>query len=134
MGNVTRVENIKWHLRKDGYVCGEHILLARLITNARRGDEVDHINGNRLDNRKKNLRIVTRKQNAINVSAHKDSVLGVRGVQRIDDGRILSNQFRAQIYVRGKNIQIGYFRTLLGAKRARRAAEKKYFKEYRRVR
>ena len=42
------------------------ILMHRSILNAKIGEEIDHINHNGLDNRKKNLRICTRSQNNMN--------------------------------------------------------------------
>jgi hypothetical protein len=57
-----------------GYVmviCGQkppqkHIQLARFVMNAKKGEIVDHINRDPLDNRRKNLRIVTKRQNCLN--------------------------------------------------------------------
>ena len=45
----------------------ESFTLSRYIMHAGRGDLVDHINRNRLDNRRCNLRIVNTRQNALNV-------------------------------------------------------------------
>jgi hypothetical protein len=58
----------------DGYpiiVCGKekpekYILLSRFVMNAKQGEIVDHINGDPLDNRRCNLRIVTPRQNSLN--------------------------------------------------------------------
>lgn len=47
------------------------ISLHRFIMNAPDGMEVDHINGNGLDNRRENLRICTRSENAKNIRKHK---------------------------------------------------------------
>ena len=44
------------------------ILIHRLITGAKRGEEVDHANGDKWDNRKANLRICTRSQNLMNTT------------------------------------------------------------------
>ena len=44
----------------------KYIQLSRFVMNAPKGRLVDHINGDRLDNRRKNLRIVTARQNALN--------------------------------------------------------------------
>ncbi|ADI67581.1 HNH endonuclease [Mobiluncus curtisii] len=45
-----------------------HIRMHRELLNAPAGIEVDHVNGNRLDNRRANLRLATRTQNACNRS------------------------------------------------------------------
>lgn len=65
----------KWHCNHDGYAkrTGYHpdgrsytVLMHRFIINAPKEMCVDHTNRNRLDNRRQNLRLCTRSQNAIN--------------------------------------------------------------------
>ena len=52
----------------------------RVIMNAQPGDIVDHINGNGLDNRKENLRIVSNKHNARNRKSHSGTSSIYKGV------------------------------------------------------
>lgn len=61
----------RWRVHKSsGYLAakieGKFTMFHRHILNAKAGDEIDHINRNRLDNRRSNLRFVTRTQNCFN--------------------------------------------------------------------
>lgn len=61
----------------------KYIVLARHLLNAPDGMEVDHINRNSLDNRRENLRLVTRTQNVVNRTARLDAnEWGYRGIVR----------------------------------------------------
>jgi hypothetical protein len=64
-----------------GFVDGDYKYkrqyLHRLIMNAPRNLQVDHINGNRLDNRKENLRLCMNKTNNRNKSQSKGAYKGV---------------------------------------------------------
>lgn len=94
------------------YVAGtDHIngravmcFLHRVIMNAPPGVEVDHINGNTLDNRRCNLRICTHKENGRNQKSHGGSSK-YKGVSWHKQRR----KWQAQIKVDGKNIHLGYF-------------------------
>ena len=55
----------------------------RIIMNNPSGLDIDHINGDTLDNRKENLRICTRAQNAQNRPLRKDSASGYKGVYEV---------------------------------------------------
>jgi hypothetical protein len=73
------------------------------------GYELDHINGNRKDNRIDNLRCVTRTQNAQNRhKPHKGNTSGVKGVSWYKR----SSKYVAQICVNGKRTTLGYRGTL----------------------
>lgn len=87
---------------------------------------VDHKNGNPLDNRRNNLRICNAQENARNCKASKSNLTGVLGVSFIKK----SGRYRARIMVDRKEIRLGNFKTLEEAKKAREAAELKYFGEY----
>lgn len=67
--DIDKVICLQWHITTGGYVESTSgiRLLHRLIMNAKEGEEVDHINGNKLDNRKENLRLCTREQNSHNI-------------------------------------------------------------------
>jgi len=101
--------------RKDGYLStrmrGAEVLCHRLAWLLHHSEEppteIDHINGDRSDNRAANLRPASRQENNQNRRcAHSNNRLGVMGVHRIRSGRYL-----ARIRVGGKSIHIGVFDT-----------------------
>ena len=61
------------------------IMMHRYILSADDEHEVDHINGNSLDNRRCNLRIVTRSENMANRAIFRNNTSGYKGVFRIGD-------------------------------------------------
>jgi len=61
----------KWYLRNDGYVAtvhnGKTLYIHRLVAKTPKGMHTDHLNHNKLDNRKENLRVCTHKENMQNI-------------------------------------------------------------------
>ena len=102
------------------------ITLSRLITDASKGYVVDHINHDKRDNRKINLRIVTVSQNGMNMIPPQDKEYECRGIEF----NLKVNKWAARISVNKKRISLGYFDILEDAVAARKKAEEKYYGEY----
>lgn len=85
-------------------------------------EQIDHINGQKDDNRLKNLRAVTDAENALNKRFTKISSSGVLGVTKRSD----TGTWQAHIGFRGQKIKLGTFSSLDAAIAARRAAEREY--------
>ncbi len=64
--DYERVSKHRWTARKGGRCAYTNMMMHRLIIDAPQGVEVDHANGDPLDNRKENLRLCTRSQNIAN--------------------------------------------------------------------
>jgi hypothetical protein len=69
----------------------------------------DHINGNRLDNRRQNLRIVTKAQAAQNRKANATGLSGLRGVSFHKNRKV--RPWMAEGSVNGQRYYLGYFDT-----------------------
>lgn len=121
--DVDKVKYSKWRLNCNGYVIstnkfdGKTTFLHRRILN-NTNQFVDHINGNVLDNRKQNLRLVTKSQNQMNVN--------YKGVSKTKN-----DKHYAHIKIKGKAINLGVYVDEEEALYARYFAEKLLFKEYR---
>jgi hypothetical protein len=81
--DVPRVQAYRWR-EADGYavtkINRKRVLMHRMILDVGPDVEVDHINGNRLDNRRSNLRIVIHAENAQNRGVRSDSLTGHRNI------------------------------------------------------
>ena len=116
----------RWHQDKDGAVwC--HVRkpvkgwttakLHRLITGAPAGMDVDHINHDRRDNRRCNLRVCTHAQNMQN-HLGLGARSGYRGVRQMKGGN-----WHARIQINKQDTHLGAFKTKELAWAARREAE-----------
>lgn len=92
--------------------CGKNTVLAhRIITSCPDGMVVDHINGNKLDNRKDNLRVCSHLENCWNRS-NNISVCYIKE----------RNKWRATIQVNGLSKHVGYYKTKEDAIEAKKKA------------
>lgn len=103
-----------------------HIYMHREILNAPDGVEVDHVDGNGLNNTRKNLRLCTRSQNMMNRRASSSNISGFKGVSW-DKSR---NNYLSKIKVKGKTINLGRFVDPIDAATAYDRAAVKYFGSY----
>lgn len=124
------IKDYCWCIDQYGYVRGNtktsKIKMHRLITGCIEGMVVDHINHNKTDNRKTNLRICTQQKNNMNRSIVSQNTSGVTGVFWNKN----NDKWGANIGLNGKTIYLGIYDNFEDAVEARMKAEKKYFGEY----
>lgn len=95
------------------------IFMHRAIMDTPEGFETDHINGIKLDNRRENLRIVTKELNQHNSKPRKDkSNSRYKGVTFYKSKRHKTGKWTARIQVNNKRITIGYYKTEIEAAKA----------------
>lgn len=124
----------KWHFLNAGYaartirmgkkfkkVLMHHILITRII-----GQEVDHKNGNKLDNRKQNLRLCTTTQNHWNRGKLKTNKSGYKGVH----WHKARQKWSVNITVNHKKYFLGYFTNKKKAATVYKATAKRFYKEF----
>jgi len=90
------------------------------------GSQTDHINGDRLDNRRANLRLCSPAENARNRKLQKNSTSGYSGVLF----HKANSKWKARIKHMGDWIHLGYFIDKEDAIRARSKAEDIYFGKF----
>lgn len=130
--DFEELNKFKWSVTPKGYVHrSSHnttLRIHRVIMSAPKGVQVDHINGNRLDNRKENLRLCNNSENQRNCRVRKTNKSGYKGVGSVYGG--VTKVFRARINVNKKQINLGVFETAEEAFKAYQEAAKKYHGEF----
>lgn len=108
--DIPLVEGYKWHITSEGYVKtaskrnDTHFMHHLIIGKPNKGYETDHINADPLDNRKSNLRVVTRSQNEHNTRSKQGSSSQYKGVSLVR-----ANRWKATIRMAGVKSRAKYF-------------------------
>lgn len=129
--DYDKIKDYCWLENPYGYIVSSTIkptpLMHRIVMNAVDGKiKVDHINHNRADNRKFNLRKVTQRENRRNTSISKSNTSGIIGVS----WRKEINKWQAYIGINDKHLYLGSFANKQDAIRCRLEAEAKYGGKY----
>lgn len=113
-----------YYIETNGYVRNSKTrkYLHRELLNAQKGEIVDHINGDRTDNRIENLRITDYYGNSRNKRRGSNNTSGYCGVKK----RSHRNLYMAYIRVHDKVLYLGDFKTVEEAAAVRKEAEIKY--------
>lgn len=132
--DYEKIKEFYWR-ENNGYICchkkfGDKkimLLMHRLVMDCVDDNSViDHINGNKNDNRKSNLRIATYTRNSQNRrNTALNNSTGFTGIKNSYNG-----SYRAYITVNGKNIDLGTYYSFEEAVRKRIKAELEYFGEF----
>lgn len=135
--DLEKIIAITWHLDRNGYphskryVAGRRstIRVHRLIVDVPKGYVCDHINGDKLDNRKSNLRICFQGQNSCNKKRQSNNTSGFIGVSWHSG----AEKWMASVCIKKKTIYLGLFKSAEDAAVARDAAAKKMYGEFARL-
>lgn len=103
----------RWSLGTDGYAYRytykngkpKRLAMHRAVLNAPDGTIADHINLNRLDNRRRNLRLATAADNARNVRKRSTNKSGFKGV------KFWKNRYMSSLTFQGRSVYMGRYET-----------------------
>lgn len=124
---LPTVKGYKWCLDSNGYVKNSNQDYLHRIIMQEANLFVDHVNGNKLDNRASNLRICTNADNLKNrVKLSSSNTSGILGVRFRKD----RNKWYAEIQVNNQKHYLGSYINKEDAIKARLKAEIEYFGEY----
>lgn len=129
------VSGYNWYEQKCGHskdnsyayarvpMTGARVAMHRMILEAQKGQQIDHINGDGLDNRRANLRFATQSQNLASARNHKNKYRGVHWNKNL-------GKWQANIQVNKKLHYLGVFTDDKEAARAYNEAAKEHFGEF----
>ena len=122
----------RWRLNSKGYAIRSYyenrkeivLCMHRVILNAQRGQYVDHIDGDRLNNVRANLRIVTPQQNLMHRRRFANNTTGYKGVSQRD------HLWQARIGFDSRVLHLGFYPKPEVAAQVYDAAARLLFGEY----
>lgn len=123
--------NTQWYAKSDKGTRKnrQRLRMHRVIMGAKPGEQIDHINGDGLNNCKSNLRRCTHQENHFNEGLSKNNTSGYKGVSWCKRDK----KWIAQIAPHGKNKYLGRFDCKHEAAEAYNEAAKKHFGEFARL-
>lgn len=142
------LNTFNWYCSSMGYACRDttkhprqcilmhRVILERMLNRRlNKNEEVDHINGNPLDNRRCNLRVATHSQNLKNQNLRKTNTSGYMGVSYSKSVFHLTRAKRWQAYIKinGRRKTIGWYATAEEAAHARDNLARVVFGEFARL-
>lgn len=125
---------LEYQTHGNDYEGQKHFRFAGMQTNKRIWSEiihapahmqVDHINHDHCDNRRRNLRVCTGAQNKQNTRLYKNNKTGVKGVVKNRDGKYMAN-----IRIDKKLVHLGTYHSIEAAKQARLARARIAFGDF----
>jgi hypothetical protein len=131
-GDFKEIGKYKWSTLKlkhtcyaRGWVDGKVVYMHRMLMGNPKGLDVDHINGNGLDNRRCNLRVCNRSQNSMN-NHKRTGTSKYKGVSWYKRG----GKWHSQIMIDGIQKHIAYFDDEIEAAKSYDIHALELFKEY----
>jgi len=132
------VASYKWYVRKSTHtnyaqrkadLRSSKTSVHRLLMNAKKGEFIDHINMNGLDNRRCNLRKCSKAQNSMNIKKYKNKASRYKGVTYCK----ATLKWRAIIGFKGKSKCLGRYVNEIDAARAYNLKAAELFGEFARI-
>lgn len=114
----------------DGKYKHKTVLMHRQLLSPSKGFDVDHINRNKLDNRRTNLRVATRSQNKANTGPRKRLNTELPTGITYNSSQRTKQPYMARICHQGKSQFLGNFYRVEDAEKAYLARKKELFGEF----
>lgn len=106
--DFDRVKDICWSINSKGYATSRnHNELHKFLMQTPEGLFTDHINGDRLDNRRSNLRICTNQENCWNSKINSNNTTGYKGVSLNNT----KTKFKSSISKNKIQYHLGFYNT-----------------------
>ena len=137
--DVPKFEKFRWTIDGGGYAVTDvvkngiaafvqmHVMVLRDADHL----ETDHVNGNRCDNRRNNLRLCTHQQNTWNTKLRENTEVPFKGVSLRKDKT--AKRYRANLVMDGRKFELGSYLTAEEAARAYDDKAKEMFGQYART-